>query len=155
MIYMFYTQQQNLARSDKLNQPNLGFTLIELLVTTTIIIVLTTVGIVSYRKAMQVSRNGRRKSDLETVRQTLMLYKSENGYFPNVNGPFSTGLVPTLSSAGYLSESDANNLQDPKDDTGYVYTYTPTGSAVGSGYTDFELEAKLEPSLTPYQVQSP
>lgn len=155
MSHTIRIKQQNSVRSVQ-SHLNSGFTLIELLVTTTIIIILTTLGIVSYRKAMQVSRNGRRKSDLETVRQSLMLYKSENGYFPDVTGTFSSGVVPTLSSAGYLSQSDANNLQDPKEnDANYVYNYTPAGSVVGSGYTDFELEAKLEPNLTPYYVQSP
>ncbi len=124
-----------------------GFTMIELLVVTTIIIVLTTIGLVSYRAAGQQARNGKRKSDLQSIRQALVLYKTDS----------TDGLYPTSSNydamLGVLDDylgSPAETFQDPKDDGTYSYTYTPEGG--GSGFT---LEAKLEPDGEAYQVTNP
>ena len=58
-----------------------AFTLIELLVVSTIIIVLSTIGLVSYRQAGLNSRNAKRKADLEIMRQAMMLYKQDTGYY--------------------------------------------------------------------------
>lgn len=59
-----------------------GFTLIELLVVATIIVVLSAIGLVSFTNAGKSARNSKRKSDLETVRQALVLYKSDTGSYP-------------------------------------------------------------------------
>ena len=59
-----------------------GFTLIELLVVATIIVVLSAIGLVSFTNAGKSARNSKRKSDLETVRQALVLYKSDTGAYP-------------------------------------------------------------------------
>lgn len=67
---------------NKIRKHKSGFTMIELLVVATIIIVLSAVGLVSYRKAGESSRNAKRKADLEIVRQALVLYKADNGYYP-------------------------------------------------------------------------
>jgi type II secretory pathway pseudopilin PulG len=128
-----------------------GFTLIELLVVATIIIVLTAIGLVSYRQASRSARNGRRKSDLETVRQSLMLYKSETGCFPDLS-PF-----PDMMNAisDYISEA---NIVDPKNTFPYIYSYEPSGSCGGgSGAADFTLRAQLEADTTPtpYEISSP
>jgi prepilin-type N-terminal cleavage/methylation domain-containing protein len=45
-----------------------GFTMIELLVVTTIIIVLSTIGLISFRQTGMNARNGKRKADLENIR---------------------------------------------------------------------------------------
>ncbi|PJC42609.1 MAG: hypothetical protein CO040_03550, partial [Candidatus Pacebacteria bacterium CG_4_9_14_0_2_um_filter_36_8] len=60
-----------------------GFSMIELLVVTTIMIILTTIALVSYRQATQNSRNAKRKTDMEIVRQQLILYRSDNGCYPS------------------------------------------------------------------------
>ncbi|MCL4208570.1 hypothetical protein KJZ63_02975, partial [Patescibacteria group bacterium] len=54
-----------------------GFTMIELLVVTTIIIILTSIGLVSYTSANRSARNGKRKADMEMVRQALVLYRTD------------------------------------------------------------------------------
>lgn len=121
-----------------------GFTLIELLVAATILIVLTTIGMVSYRSAIAKSRDSKRKSDLETLRQALVLYKADNGRYPTVA---SSSLVSTLKSGGYLSaDSSTDAMQDPE---GGAYTYTYTGSGV-----TFTLTATLEDESS-YTVASP
>lgn len=106
-----------------------GFSMIELLVVATIMIVLMTIGMVSYQNANRNGRNARRKADLEVVRQGLVLYKTDNNTtYPG--GDFNSVLI---TIADYLSSTD---IADPKDPT-YVYTYT-------SSATTFELCATLE-----------
>lgn len=117
-----------------------GFTMIELLVVTTIIIVLTTIGLVSYRSASMNARNGKRKADLESVRQALVLYRVDEGGYP-VGSNFSS-MITTISD--YVSAVD---VSDP---TGgdYVYSYSSNG-------VTFTLTALLEPDREPYTLTNP
>lgn len=89
-----------------------GFTLIELLVVATIIVVLSAIGLVSFTNAGKSARNSKRKSDLETVRQALVLYKSDNGTYP-VLSPSSHTRYETLVSNTYLGNG---YLGDPTPD---------------------------------------
>lgn len=127
-----------------------GFTMIELLVVATIMIVLTTIALVSYRNATVNSRNAKRKTDIQSVRQALVLYRSDNGCYP----PDSTYLTMLTAISGYLSETPYDPQGDESDP---LYTYTPSG--VGdcdtTEATGFSLEATLEPSDTPYTVTNP
>ncbi len=122
---------------------NKGFTLIELLVAATIVIVLTTIGLVSYRSALNKSKDGKRKSDLETLRQALVLYKADYGRYPTTSDP-----VATLKSGGYLSsDSSTEAMKDPNPAKSYVYSY-------GTGGVSFTITATLEDGTT-YTVASP
>ncbi len=87
-----------------------GFTLIELLVVTTIIIVLATIGMVSFTSASKSARDSKRKADMETIRQALMLSKQQTGSYP----------LSYESLAGtYLSEPVP---RDPLPSGTYTYT---------------------------------
>ncbi len=118
--------------------------MIELLVVATIIILLTTLGVVSYRQASISSRNAKRKADLETVRQALVLRRSDAGSYPS--GTFSV-VVGTLVDEGYLSDG-IDRFTDPLSDRSYSY-------AVGGGGTTFTLTAALEPGTTTYVLRNP
>ena len=120
-----------------------GFTMIELLVVATIMILLTTVGLLSYQKVNQSSRDGKRKADLETVRQALVLYRTDSGTYP-VTTNFNS-MVSTLNSAGYLSTP---TVQDPKNASPYVYSYSSAGST-------FTLTATLESTGQSYTLTNP
>ena len=124
-----------------------GFTMIELLVVATIIVILTTIGLVSYSQALQNSRNSRRKADLEVSRQALVLYKADNGSYPNTN---YAGLAAILGS-GYISVMPV----DPKP-TLYNYTYVP-GNCVAAKCQTFTLGATLEvgSSTSLYSIANP
>ncbi|NCS87105.1 MAG: prepilin-type N-terminal cleavage/methylation domain-containing protein, partial [Candidatus Pacebacteria bacterium] len=60
-----------------------GFTLIELLVVATIITILSAIGLVSFVNAGKGARDAKRKADLETVRQALVLRRSDLGNYPS------------------------------------------------------------------------
>lgn len=100
-----------------------GFSLIELLVVTTIIVILAAVGMVSFTSAGRNARNGKRKADMETVRQALVLYRADMSSYPT--GSY-TAMVGTLSSPSnsYLSQPTP---QDPKYAT-MQYSYNPTAN---------------------------
>lgn len=90
-----------------------GFTLIELLVVATILIVLSAIGLVSFTNAGKSARNSKRKADLETVRQALVLYKSDTGSYPSgLSGATYALMIATLSNGNYISSPTP---LDPKD----------------------------------------
>lgn len=111
---------------------NRGFTLIELLVVIAIIGILVAVGTVSYQRAVQLSRDSKRKTDLEQIRQALETYRSEIGSYPSTN-TWEADLVPD-----YISSIPS----DPKSNE-YVY-------AAGAGVlpTTYTLCAALEKEPT-------
>jgi len=59
-----------------------GFNLIELLTVITIIAILVSVVTVSWSAAQKKARDGKRKSDLKAVQQSLELYFQDNGTYP-------------------------------------------------------------------------
>lgn len=137
------------------NKYTKGFTLIELLVVATIIVVLSAVGLVSFTNAGRTTRDGKRKTDLETVRQALTLYRSDNGEYPSpalgTGTARYTAVINLLLSGGYIS---APTPEDPKDGEGVCgktvcgYSY----NAVGSGFT---LQATLEKDGSLYSISNP
>jgi general secretion pathway protein G len=118
-----------------------GFTMIELLVVTTIIIVITAIGLVSYTAANRNARNGKRKADLEMVRQALVLYRTDNGSYPS--GTVFNTMMSTISD--YTS---ATTVTDPKNEDIYVYSYSSDGIT-------FTLTGYLEPDGTAYAISNP
>ena len=112
-----------------------GFSLIELIVVAAIIIVLATIGLVNYQSSSRNSRNAKRKSDLESVRQALVLYRNDNSTYPDPvedgnNAAFESMLTTIVD---YIS---FNSLSDPRSPT-YDYTYSYDAG-------DFTLCATLE-----------
>lgn len=127
-----------------------GFTMIELLVVATIMIILMTIALISYRSATQNSRNAKRKTDLQTVRQALVLYRSDNGCYPGDST--YTAMLTTIG--GYLNETP----YDPQgSESSPLYVYTPEGAGdCGTGEaTGFALQVLLEPDDTIYTLQNP
>lgn len=62
-----------------------GFSLLEILVTTGIILVLTSIGVISYANANKRSRDTRRINDIQQLRTSLEMYRSDYGYYPAIN----------------------------------------------------------------------
>ncbi|MBP7740744.1 type II secretion system protein [Candidatus Woesebacteria bacterium] len=126
---------------------NKGFTLIELLVVATIITILSAVGLTSFINSGKSARDAKRKSDLETVRQALVLYRSDNGTYPAGAGGAAgyTTAITALSAGDYISSPTP---ADPKNNATYYYRYT-------SNSTTFSLAATLEKDSTTYTLTNP
>lgn len=121
-----------------------GFTLVELLVVVTIIMILTTIGAVTYIQAGRKTRNARRQADLETVKQALVLYKADHGCYPQTNYEGIMNLLISGGSSGssaYLNE----RIIDPRADQSYRYTFSGNCRG-GTGAQTFTLQADLEPA---------
>ena len=116
-----------------------GFTFIEILVVITIIGVLTAVGVTNFRVANQKAKDGRRQADLEQIRASLELYRSDQNLYPTTaQFPAAGG---TLSADGITYISDIPG--DPSPDRLYSY------SSDGDTYTlcaGLELATVLSPN---------
>lgn len=101
---------------------NQGFTLIELLVVSTIIVVLSAIGLVSYTNASKGARDSKRKADLETVRQAMVLYRSDNQEYPDGLN-YDAVIIQLTGTPAYLSQPTP---QDPKLTPSYYIDTTGT-----------------------------
>lgn len=115
---------------------NKGFTLIELLVVISIIGILSGFLILSMNGAINSANDAKRKSDINTIRKSLLVYKTLNGSYPvatcrvdSACTNLQNALVPTYLAA---LPSDPN--------TGSAYSYTSTDG------TDFTVGATLSNS---------
>lgn len=134
---------------NKTSLPNQrAFTMIELLVVATIVIILTTLALVSFAQANMSVRNSKRKADLETMRQALMLYRQDNGYYAVGSTVTFAGLANDLYSDEYLSEA---SLQDPRHQVPYVYQ-AACDSVVDGNCMKIILQAALEPNGDAYEI---
>jgi len=111
-----------------------GFTLIELLVVIAIVGILVAVGSISYLTASKQSRDTRRKTDLEQIRQALETYRAETSlYLTTAQG---TGLL----DPNYISVVPI----DPKG-SAYQYVGTTTSYSICS-YLEIAPTAYTKPS---------
>lgn len=137
-----------------------GFTLIELLVTISIIAILSIIGLVLFQKALQNSRDSRRKSDLNKLSAALEIYyqqSSNNKYVVNLANTDMTS-CPTDTSVSLFHTSIANTMSnqyvptDPNSKVDYCYISSPINSVTGQSYT---LCAYLENTSDPDISSSP
>ncbi len=131
--------------STKLGGQAKGFTFVELLVVITIIGIIFASGIVAFTSLTIRSRDTRRRSDLEAIRQSLEMCRSLAGSYPtsiydvggiscSVSGPVLMSIVPTDPKPGDSCASQ------------YAYVRATT--------TTYTLTACQESGGT-YQVASP
>ncbi len=97
---------------------NKGFSFIEVLVVTTIIAVLTAVGVSNFRVANQKSRDGKRQGDLEQMRAALELYRTDQNDYPTTGEWPGAGGALSASGTTYMSVVPS----DPKADYDYYYS---------------------------------
>lgn len=105
-----------------------GFTLIELLVTISIIGILIAISLFALQGARGVSRDAKRKSDLEAIRAALELYKSDCHKYPTASSLPSplVGTVPPASCSAsntYMQEVP----DDPLPVRDYYYNTADSG----------------------------
>jgi len=133
-----------------------AFTLIELLVVISIIGILISISLFGIGNARKSSRDAKRKSDLETIRSALEMYKADVGGYP-ANAP-DPGHPLQYQDNEYL----ASWPEDPLPARSYAYysnqvTYTVCAALE----TDTRLEAKCtdmncgEDVTCSYAVENP
>lgn len=158
-----------------------GFTLIELIVVISIIGLLTTLGVSSYRTSLRDSRDARRKEDLQNFLKAIEWFQIRNGRGPTEVGYCQSSIgndpgicppaTPTyqwehnatwtdLVTGGYISEFPV----DPINNIPYYYYYEPynpgettyTGwvcpSTAGTGNCGGWVRALLESTGSYYYV---
>lgn len=101
-----------------------GFTLIELLVATSLLILLSTVVIASFRQANISSRDAKRKADVQLIRGSIEAYRLENGTYPGTEGSEVTSSGGTMMSTLGLENFTSGQINDPLNEAPYFYSYT-------------------------------
>ena len=102
-----------------------GFTLIEVLVAATIIVLLTSIGMVSYQAVNRQARDAKRKADLEQIRAALQIYRGDCGNYP-------TGVSFGDLLTGNCTGSSVTYMQQVPQDSKYGYSYKRLSS--GASY---------------------
>lgn len=101
-----------------------AFTLIELLVVVTIMIVLMSIGIASFSSAGKSARDAKRKSDMETVRQAMVVYKTQSATGDYPTGNYTTATATLVNASGAVHYLSPPAPTDPKNTGSYVYSGT-------------------------------
>lgn len=133
----------------------LGFTLIELLIVISIIAVLSTIGLISYKVLLQNSRDGKRQSDLALIQSYLEQYHADQFAYPLAasvcgNGVLVTGcsLKDPPGQKTYFNLVPSEQLSNPYPQYRYVAFNTsgvsPVGCQTGSKCSAYCIYATLE-----------
>jgi len=108
---------------------NFGFSLIELLVAITIIAILSTIALGSFRSTQMRSRDGQRKSDLKQISNSLEMFFNDKKTYPgSLNGnilgcPSSTATACVWGEGEFGDGTTSYFKKLPSDPGGYDYYY--------------------------------
>jgi general secretion pathway protein G len=98
-----------------------AFTLIELLVVVSIIGILISLSLFGIQNSRKSARDAKRKSDLESIRSALEMYKADNGKYPSTSGGMNASSLSSSQNWGnYISSMPT----DPLSGRNYVYQCT-------------------------------
>ena len=84
-----------------------GFTLLEMFMVMTIIVVLATVGVVSYQHIQLKAKEEVLKQDLKTMRKLIDEYQADRGHLPQS--------LEDLATAGYMRDVPVDPITGAKD----------------------------------------
>ncbi len=123
-----------------------GWTLVEMLVVISIFIVLGSIGVVGYQQAVRKSKNAKVESNIEVIKQALVIYRADKRKYPT-NHQFPNKLV---------NENYLNEIPDLPNNLNYNYQAQPNGcnNAGGNVCTGFTLSAPYVDGGN-YQVTNP
>lgn len=127
-----------------------GFTLIELLVTIAIVGILMAAGIVAFSNTQRISRDAKRRADLDAIAKALEQYYQNTGQYPRNPAYFSTDANwGTTFPGGVWTNSFASGVPpvDPLNTTTYAYRLSglePNVGWVTDKSTRFCVQARLE-----------
>lgn len=117
-----------------------GFTLIEILVAVSIIAVLSLSAFIVFGNLSKRSRDTRRQSDLEQLRQALEMYRSFYGFYPALGGAWVSA---SSLGASLVPNYIAAIPSDPKNTGIYVYYYKAL-TPISGNYYAYCLSAGIE-----------
>lgn len=126
-----------------------GFTILEILVVVGLIGVLTAMSSMGFVRYSERSRDSRRRIDIQQIRSTLELYRSNSteGTYPTL-GQYGSGTNSVLVTSGLLQMIPV----DPRGNA-YVYAPLPAGCNNTSSFCiSYTLTTTLETTSTPYVV---
>lgn len=101
-----------------------AFTLIEVLVTIAIIAVLMTLSLAALAGVRKISRDGKRKADLEQIRAALEIYRTDCKTYPDsvpTDGSSLTGVEASCVGNVYMESV-------PKDPASCIYSYAKSSA---------------------------
>lgn len=90
LIFSFNKINKTASRLIKNLKTGKGFTLVELLTVISVTAILFTFTTVSFVNAQQKGRDGKRKADLKSIKQALILFFNDNGIYPPLNPDYMT-----------------------------------------------------------------
>ncbi len=125
-----------------------GFTLIELLIVVAIIVVLITIGAVSYTTVNRNARNAQRQTDLNKIAAALEDFHADHGFYPSTfhvpagilfqSGGRSpqdqlTCLLGGTNNTSFVANPGMQNTCDYRDSAGKVYSNLPDNIYLANG----------------------
>lgn len=127
----------------KMKKANLGFTLVELLIVITLVGILSAFFINTSQNSLKISRDGKRKTDLEQIRAGIETYRADCNSYPLTSEIAFTYPSSSLVGDGTPTNCRATNTYinaiptDPQRSAGTSYRYASAG-------TTYEICAALE-----------
>lgn len=127
---------ERIVHNEKRKENSKGFTLIELIIVMVTIAILSGLSLFALQGARRQGRDARRRSDLESVRSALELYKADCNLYPASLPAVGSALSATCtgSSNTYIQSIPG----DPTSSANYYYNRTST--------TTYDLCSHLEDS---------
>lgn len=136
------------TQNSRFKIPDSGFTLIELLVVISIIGILIGLSIFGLQGARTVSRDAKRKADLELIKSGLEIYKSDCDVYPSSPLSWGGSLVGSGTPASCAVTNEYISLI-PKDPIDPVRNYAYTRPTTFKYYLCTALEQTPNPTAKP------
>lgn len=137
-----------------------GFTLIELLIVISLIGILSGFAIINLVGVRSRGRDAERKSDLQTIRSALELYRADENQYPATLPACAQSLRNPAGTSTYITSMPC----DPLDNTAYspyspgpapVQTYSLRACLENAGDPDRDQANTCAPGRVSYTVRNP
>lgn len=120
-----------------------AFTLMELLVVMGIIVLLMSVGVVSYSQTNRKARDAKRKADIESIRSALELYRTDQGSYPVLGTNGSTCITDISIAGGGVTYLNSMPVDTKNDGSTYCYKFqrlTATSYILSARFEDTDTD---------------
>jgi type II secretion system protein G len=107
-----------------------GFTIVELLIVIIVVGILASITVVSYNGSQARAEYARAQSDMKNIHDALIVYKAQNGSYPESDGGYDVPADTILKEELVPNYLDDASILTAK--TGYTYVYS--GEPDGSEY---------------------